>query len=46
MARALAVGGDRQAAAEWKAKAALALEAIADSEDRTPIEGDLATLPV
>jgi hypothetical protein len=46
MARALAVAGDRQAAAEWKAKAALALEAIPDSEDRTPIEGDLATLPV
>lgn len=46
MARALAVGGDLTGAAEWKAKAAVALTAIAEPEDRTVVEGDLATLPV
>jgi DNA-binding transcriptional MerR regulator len=46
MARALAVNGDLKAAADWKAKAALALQAVAETEDRAPIEGDLATLPV
>jgi hypothetical protein len=46
MARALAVGGDLAGAAEWKAKAAVALQAIAEPEDRTVVEGDLATLPV
>ncbi len=46
MARASIVAGDLGAAREWKAKASLALSAIAQPEDRTPIEGDLATLPV
>jgi len=46
MARALAVSGDLEGAAEWKARAAVALDAIANTEDRAPIEGDLATLPV
>ena len=46
MTRALTVSGDLEAAAEWKAKTAVALEAIAEVEDRAPIEGDLATLPV
>ena len=46
MARALAVGGDLTAAAEWKARAAAAVAAIAEPEDRSVIEGDLATLPV
>ena len=40
------MSGDLEAAAEWKAKTAVALEAIAEVEDRAPIEGDLATLPV
>ena len=46
MARALAVGGDLDGAAEWKARAATAAAAIAGPEDRAVIEGDLATLPV
>ncbi len=46
MARATAVAGDLAAAREWKAKAGVALAAIAEPEDRTSIEGDLATLPV
>ncbi len=46
MARALAVTGDPAGAAEWKARAAAALAAIPDSDDRAPIEGDLATIPV
>jgi hypothetical protein len=46
MARAAAVSGDLAGAAEWKARAAAALDAIADAEDRSAIEGDLATLPV
>jgi DNA-binding transcriptional MerR regulator len=46
MARALAVSGDVKAAAEWKEKAALALERISNPRDREPIEGDIATLPV
>jgi DNA-binding transcriptional MerR regulator len=45
MARASAVAGDRDAAAEWKAKAVAALDGIADQDDRDLIEGDLATLP-
>ena len=45
MARASVVAGDREAAAEWKAKAAAALDGIADADDREVIEGDLATLP-
>jgi hypothetical protein len=46
MARALAVGGDRVGATEWKARATAALAGIADAEDRRVIEADLATLPV
>jgi DNA-binding transcriptional MerR regulator len=46
MARALAVSGDLAGAADWKRRAAVALEAVADPEDRTVVEGDLATLPV
>ena len=46
MSRALAVSGDRAGAAEWKARATAALDRIAEAEDRSPIEGDLATLPV
>jgi DNA-binding transcriptional MerR regulator len=46
MARALAVSGDLAGAAEWKARATVALEAVADPEDRAVVEGDLATLPV
>ena len=46
MARATALAGDSGAAAEWKARAAVALAAIPDADDRAPIEGDLATIPV
>jgi hypothetical protein len=46
MARALAVGGDLDGAAEWKTRAAAGAAAIAEAHDRTAIEGDLATLPV
>ena len=46
MARALAVDGQLDAAAAWKAKAVDATNAIANANDRKPIEGDLATLPV
>jgi hypothetical protein len=45
MARALAVAGDSVGAADWRARTTEALEAIADPEDRTVIEQDLATLP-
>jgi hypothetical protein len=45
MARASYVGGDTASGALWKAKAAEALAAIDDADDRMPIEGDLATLP-
>ena len=45
MARALAVSGDRDGAAEWKARASSALAAVAEAEDRSAIEGDLATIP-
>ena len=45
MARAHHVAGDATAAAAWKAKATEALGGIADAEDRTMIEGDLAGLP-
>ena len=45
MARASAVVGDRDGAAQWKAKAVAALDGIADQDDRDLIEGDLATLP-
>jgi DNA-binding transcriptional MerR regulator len=46
MARALAVDGQMEAAAVWKAKAVQATNAIANEHDRKPIEGDLATLPI
>ena len=46
MARALVAAGDLEGAAEWKAKAAGLLEAVADEEDRSVVEGDLAALPV
>ncbi len=46
MARATAAGRRPGAAAEWKARAAVALAAIPDADDRAPIEGDLATIPV
>jgi DNA-binding transcriptional MerR regulator len=45
MARALATAGDVAGATEWKARAAAALAGIG-AEDRSVIEGDLATLPV
>jgi len=45
MARASGVAGDPGAAADWKAKAAAALDGIADKDDREVIENDLATLP-
>jgi DNA-binding transcriptional MerR regulator len=46
MARALVASGDLAAAAEWKARAAELLGAVADEEDRSVVEGDLAALPV
>lgn len=46
LARASAVAGDIDVAAEWKAKAIAALDGIADQDDRDIIEGDLATLPI
>lgn len=46
MARAFAVCGELAAAAEWKARASAALERVADPDDRAPIAGDLATIPV
>jgi hypothetical protein len=45
MARASFAGGDSASGALWKAKATAALAEIADSDDRMPIEQDLATLP-
>jgi DNA-binding transcriptional MerR regulator len=45
MARACAVAGDATGTAEWRARAAMALEDIGDPEDRALIEGDLATIP-
>ena len=46
MARALVATGDLAGAAEWKARAAELLDAVADAEDRSVVEGDLAALPV
>jgi hypothetical protein len=46
MARALVATGDLAAAAEWKARATELLDAVADAEDRSVVEGDLAALPV
>jgi DNA-binding transcriptional MerR regulator len=45
MARASYVAGDAVSGALWKAKALAALAAIENSDDRMPIEQDLATLP-
>jgi hypothetical protein len=45
MARAQATAGDQAATAEWKTRATAALGDIADPENRTVIEQDLATLP-
>ncbi len=45
MARASAVAGDTAAAADWKARATAALDAIADPDEWEIIEGDVATLP-
>lgn len=46
MARAHAVAGDLAAAAASKARAIVALEGVADQDDRDVIAGDLATLPI
>jgi hypothetical protein len=45
MARAAAVGGDEQTAAQWRVKAEAAGAAIADPEDREIFESDLAAPP-
>jgi DNA-binding transcriptional MerR regulator len=45
MARASVVAGDSASGALWKAKATTALADISDTDDRMPIEQDLATLP-
>ena len=46
MARAHAVAGDRDAALEWRDRAREAVAAIPETEDREPVERDLATLPL
>ena len=46
MARAVAVAGDLDEAAEWKAKAEAACAAIAEAEDREVVSQDIATLPI
>jgi len=46
LARASAVAGDHDAAADWKTKAVAALDAIADADEREVIENDIATLPI
>ena len=46
MARALVADGDLAGAAEWKARATELLDAVADADDRSVVEGDLAALPV
>jgi DNA-binding transcriptional MerR regulator len=45
MARALAVSGDPEGATAWKQRAATALEAIKEPEDRDVIARDLETIP-
>jgi hypothetical protein len=45
MARALTVAGHADEAAEWRAKAVAQGAAIADAEDRSIFEGDLAAGP-
>jgi len=46
MARALAVSGDPEGATAWRERAATALEAVAEPEDREVIARDLETIPV
>ena len=46
MARALAVSGDAEGATAWRQRAATALEAVAEPEDREVIARDLETIPV
>ena len=46
MARALAVSGDAEGATAWRQRAAAALEAVAEAEDREVIARDLETIPV
>jgi DNA-binding transcriptional MerR regulator len=46
MARALAVSGDAEGATAWRRRAAAALEAVAEPEDREVIARDLETIPV
>jgi hypothetical protein len=45
LARASFVAGDATAARAWKAEAAALAAAIDDSDDRTVVEDDLASLP-
>ena len=45
LARAHALAGDGEAAARWRAQAREAADAIADTEDRELVLGDLRTLP-
>lgn len=46
LARAHAVAGDRVEAEAWRERSRQALTGVADAEDREPIDGDLATLPL
>jgi hypothetical protein len=46
LARAQAVAGDRAAAVETRARALVALDGVADPEDRQVIEQDLETTPI
>lgn len=46
MARALAIAGDRTQAEAWRDKARAAVAGIEDEDDRSPIEQDIATLPL
>lgn len=46
LARAHAVAGDRVEAEAWRERSREALAGVADAEDREPIDGDLATIPL
>lgn len=46
LARAHAVAGDPSEAEAWRGRARAALADVPDAEDREPIEGDLANLPL
>ena len=46
LARANAVAGRRDEANAWRIRARQGLAQVADAEDREPIEGDLASLPL